>query len=51
MMSEVKMLDVDILSWCGYTWPVNVGPVGCTAKISETSLEMVYGSKMYRHTL
>ncbi len=41
---EVKMLDVDVevLGWCGYTWSV----VGCTAKFSETPLEMAYGREM-----
>ncbi len=28
---EVKMLDVKVLGWCGYTWSVVVRPVGCTA--------------------
>ncbi len=27
---EVKMLDVEVLGWCGYTWSVVVRPVGCT---------------------
>ncbi len=26
---EMKMLDVEVLGWCGYTWSVVVGPVGC----------------------
>ncbi len=39
---EVKMLDVEVLIWCGYTWPVVVRPVGCTAKFSETP----YGTEM-----
>ncbi len=28
---EVKMLDVEVLGWCGYTWSAVVRPVECTA--------------------
>ncbi len=42
MILEVKMLDVEVLAWCGYMWSVVVRPVWCTAKFSEMPLEMSY---------
>ncbi len=47
-MLEVKMLDVKVLGWCGYTWSA----VGCTAKFSETPLETDYVcSNIFTHTV
>ncbi len=42
---ELKMLDVEVLGWCGYTGVV-LRPVECTAKFSETPLETLMVEKL-----
>ncbi len=43
---EAKMLDVDVLGWCDYTWSAVVRSVGCITKFSETPLETAYGREV-----
>ncbi len=46
MILEVKMLDVEVLGWCGNTWSTVVSPVECTDKFSEMPLETAYGREI-----
>ena len=42
MTSRVKLSDVVVQGWCGYTWSVAVKAVGRTIKVSEVMLQMSY---------
>ncbi len=43
---EMKMLDVEVLHWCGYTWSAVVRQVGCIAKFYETPLRRLIVEKL-----